>query len=157
MTFDFEEQHDSLFDSSSTSASSQEGLAVCLGEDLRFGKGVASAFKQRFGNHQHQLQTQKRVVGQVVHITVAGASSPVKRHVFYLISRAKVYNRTNYADFEACLVQLRKATEQLGVWRLAVPHDFGTDGLQEKHIKELLFKVFHGWQGKMVMYNGDSV
>ncbi|KAI9254610.1 hypothetical protein BDA99DRAFT_518844 [Phascolomyces articulosus] len=154
MTFDFEEQHGSLFDSVSSSPSQPDGLVVCLGEDLRFGKGIASGFKQRYGNHQHHLQAQKRTVGQVVHVSASPSS---KRHVFYLISRPKVYNRTNYADFEACLIQLRRATEQLGVWRLAVPQDFGTDGLQDKHIKDLLFKTFHGWQGKMVMYNDDSM
>ncbi|KAI8143743.1 hypothetical protein BJV82DRAFT_609258 [Fennellomyces sp. T-0311] len=151
MTFDFEEQQGSLFDNSHD-GSQPEGLVICLGEDLRFGKGVASGFKQRYGNHQQYLQAHKRAVGQVVHI----AASP-KRHVFYLISRAKVYNRTSYTDLEACLVQLRKASEQLGVWRLAVTQDFGTDGLQSKHIKELLFKTFHGWQGKMVMYHSDNL
>ncbi|KAI7851541.1 hypothetical protein BDC45DRAFT_516009 [Circinella umbellata] len=151
MTFDFEEQPGSLFDNVSTSQS--DGLVICLGEDLRFGKGIASEFKQRYGNnHHHQLQAQKRSVGQVVHI----GSSSSKRHVFYLISRPKVYNRTNYTDFEACLIQLRKATEQLGVWRLSLTQDLGTDGLQDKHIKELLFKTFDGWQGKMVMYNDIS-
>ena len=38
MTFDFEEQPGSLFDNVSTSQS--DGLVICLGEDLRFGKGL---------------------------------------------------------------------------------------------------------------------
>ncbi|KAG0174217.1 hypothetical protein DFQ28_000015 [Apophysomyces sp. BC1034] len=144
MTFDFEERRGNLFDYISPS----DCLAVCVSEDLRLQKGIAAVFRQRFGGI-HQLQAQKKSVGQVAHLAIQ------KRHVFYLITRAKVYNKSSYADLEACMIELRNSCESLGVWSLVLPRELGAglDGLQEKHIKDILFKAFHGWGGKMVMYD----
>ncbi|KAI8384300.1 uncharacterized protein BYT42DRAFT_256178 [Radiomyces spectabilis] len=148
MTFDFEERRGNLL----TCVSPSESLVLCVSEDLRMSKGIAVAFRQQFGGLQ-QLQAQKKSVGQVAHLAI----SP-KRHVFYLITRHKAYNKASYGDLERCLMELRKMCETLGVLHLALPHELGVglDGFQEKYVKEVIFKVFHGWQGKMIMYQSDE-
>ena len=110
--------------------------------------GVTGAFRQKYAKQIAQLQAQKKTVGQVAFVAVQ------KHHVFFMITRQKAYNKPSYADIEMCLVELRKACEQLGVLELALPRELGAglEGLQEKYIKEALFTVFGGWNGKMIMY-----
>lgn len=69
-----------------------------------------------------------------------------QRHVFFLITRQKSYNKPSYSDIEMCLVELRKSCEKYGVYNLALPRELGAglEALQEKYIKETLFTVFSG-------------
>ncbi|KAI9020175.1 hypothetical protein CLU79DRAFT_836223 [Phycomyces nitens] len=145
MTFDFEERPGNMFDC----ISSSDSLVVCVSEDMRL--SISATFRQKFGN-VHQLQAQKKSVGQVACLSLGQ-----RRHVFYLITRPRIYNRPSYADLEACLIALRNTCESLGVLSLAIPQELGTglDALQEKHVKDYLFKTFSGWPGKMVMYAND--
>lgn len=103
-------------------------------------KGIFGAFRQKYGNQLAQVQAQKKGVGQVVCL------SHGQRHVFYLITRQKAYNKPSYADIEMCLVELRKSCEKNGVFNLALPRELGAglEGLQEKYIKEALFTTFSG-------------
>ncbi|KAL0087752.1 hypothetical protein J3Q64DRAFT_1459920 [Phycomyces blakesleeanus] len=139
MTFDFEERPGNMFDCISPT----DSLVVCVSEDMRLSKGhtqqgISATFRQKFGN-VHQLQAQKKSVGQVACLSLGQ-----RRHVFYLITRPKIYNRPSYADLEACLIALRNACENLGVLSLAIPQELGTglDALQEKYVKDYLFKIF---------------
>ncbi|KAI7869015.1 hypothetical protein BDF14DRAFT_1786936 [Spinellus fusiger] len=148
MTFDFDEQNRGFFESIAPT----DSLVICVSEDFRLNKGISCIFRQRFGGIQ-QLQAQKKSVGQVACLPLRS-----RQYAFYLITRPKIYNRPNYADLEACLTELRRVCESLGVLSLAIPHELGTglDVLQEKYVKDALFKIFSGWQGKMVMYAGDT-
>ncbi|KAI8879453.1 hypothetical protein K501DRAFT_336061 [Backusella circina FSU 941] len=145
MTFDFEEKQGDLFDS----LSPIDSVALAVSEDLKLGsKGITGAFRQRFSSLLPQLQAQKKTVGQVASLSIQ------KRFVFYLITRPKTYNKTNLGDIEMCLMELRKACEKHGVYNLALPRELGAglENLPEKYIKDVLFTVFQGWPGKMIMY-----
>lgn len=161
MTFDFEECVGNVFDN----ITPNDALVLCISEDWRSGKGMklhvsmdlssdilnymyanssitytgaVTTFRQRHSNLHHMLRQQKRTVGQI-------AYGHDHCHVYYLVTKPKVYNRTSYADLESCLSQLRKVAEQLGTLSLAIPYE-NLDGLQEKHVKDLIFKAFHGKQ-----------
>jgi hypothetical protein len=94
--------------------------------------------RQKYGNQLSQVP--KRTVGQVTAITQG------QRHIFFLITRQKSYNKPSYSDIESCLVELRKSCEKNRVLSLAIPRELGDglEGLQEKHIKQVLFTVFSG-------------
>ncbi|KAI9486456.1 MAG: hypothetical protein EXX96DRAFT_614286 [Benjaminiella poitrasii] len=147
MTFDFEEVPGELL----KTVTPTDNIAIGISEDVKLPyKGISAVFRQRYANHLLQVQAQKKTIGQVA-TTVQD-----QRHVFYLIMRQKPYNKPRYIDLESCLVELRKSCEKNGINRLALSRESGAgfEGVQEKHMKEILFTVFDGWHGKMIMFTG---
>ncbi|KAI8968955.1 hypothetical protein BDF20DRAFT_135890 [Mycotypha africana] len=146
MTFDFEERQGAdLFQT----ISATDSIIICVNEELKLpAKGITGTLRQKFGNQLLQVQMQKKQVGQVASI-IHG-----QRHIFYMITRQKSYNKTTYSNMERCLIELRRLCEKEGVYSLVLPRQLGggLDGLQEKYIKDTIFTVFQGWQGKLVMY-----
>ncbi|KAI9265725.1 hypothetical protein EDC94DRAFT_658021 [Helicostylum pulchrum] len=144
MTFDFEEKQGDLFESIATT----DSVVLCVTEDLKLAsKGVTGSIRQRLANQLSQVQ--KKSVGQVGYFTVQQ-----KRHVFYLVTRQKSYNKPSVNDIETCFIELRKLCDKLNVFNLALPREL--EGLQEKYLKDVLFNVFQGWPGKMVMYQSPE-
>ncbi|KAI8079369.1 hypothetical protein BDF21DRAFT_452558 [Thamnidium elegans] len=144
MTFDFEEKQGDLFESIVPT----DSVVLCVTEDLKLAsKGVTGSIRQRLANQLSQAH--KKSVGQVGYFTLQQ-----KRHVFYLVTRQKSYNKPSVNDIETCLIELRKVCEKLNVYNLALPREL--EGLQEKYLKDVLFNVFQGWPGKMVMYQSPE-
>jgi hypothetical protein len=140
MTFDFEERQGDLFQCITPT----DSIIIGVSEDMKLAN---KSFRQKIGNQLSLVQAQKKSVGQVASIAHG------QRHVFYLITRQKSYNKPSYSDFEMCCVELRKNCEKLGVLNLALSRELDS-GLQEKYVKETLFTVFNG----TVKYfdNGDN-
>ncbi|KAI7891350.1 uncharacterized protein EV154DRAFT_507871 [Mucor mucedo] len=146
MTFDFEERAGDLIEN----VTGNESVVLYSSQDFKLvNKGWTNTFRQRYGS---QLNAQKKTVGQVAYVTTTMQHG--RCHVFYLIVTPKSYNKANYSDIESCLISLRKLCEQLDVRQLALGRELGL--LQEKYIKDVLFNVFQGWHGKIVMYLGES-
>lgn len=130
MTFDFEERQGDLFQC----ITATDSVIIGVSEDMKLSN---KSFRQKISNQLSMVQAQKKSVGQVASIAHG------QRHFFFLITRQKSYNKPSYADFEMCLVELRKSCEKLGVLNLAFPRELDS-GLQEKYVKEALFTVFNG-------------
>ena len=130
MTFDFEERQGDLFQCITPT----DSVIIGVSEDMKLSN---KAFRQKISNQLSMVQAQKKSVGQVASVAHG------QRHFFFLITRQKSYNKPSYADFEMCLVELRKHCEKLGVLNLAFPRDLD-GGLQDKYVKEALFTVFNG-------------
>lgn len=130
MTFDFEERQGDLFQCITPT----DSVIIGVSEDMKLSN---KSFRQKISNQLSMVQAQKKSVGQVASIAHG------QRHFFFLITRQKSYNKPSYADFEMCLVELRKSCEKLGVLNLAFPRELDS-GLQEKYVKEALFTVFNG-------------
>lgn len=143
MTFDFEERHGDLFQCIAPT----DSVIIGVSEDMKLLSN--KAFRQKISNQLSMVQAQKKSVGQVASIAHG------QRHFFFLITRQKSYNKPSYADFEMCLVELRKHCEKLGVLNLAFPRELDA-GLQEKHVKEALFTVFNGKCGPSRVSNNNS-
>ncbi|KAI7906911.1 uncharacterized protein BX663DRAFT_494176 [Cokeromyces recurvatus] len=148
MTFDFEEIPRDLL----SSIAPTDSIVIGISEDVKLPcKGVSAIFRQRYANHLLQVQAQRKTLGQIA-MTIHE-----QRHIFYLIMRHKLYNKPRFIDLETCLIELRKSCERNGIKTLALSREQGTgfEGFPEKHMKELLFTVFDGWHGKLMMYTGS--
>ncbi|CAG0887714.1 unnamed protein product [Darwinula stevensoni] len=111
-------------------------LAHCISADIRMGKGIAAIFKKKFAGVS-ELQTQKKSVGEVA-ILKRG-----DRHVYYLITKAKYFEKPTYAAVEKSLNAMKKHCEEHGVKALAMPRiGCGLDGLEWKQMNEIIEKVF---------------
>ncbi|CEP13667.1 hypothetical protein [Parasitella parasitica] len=119
-----------------------DSIIVSISGDMKLSN---KAFKQNVGSKLSMLQAQKKPVGQALSLPDG------QRHIFFSITRQKSYNAPSYSNLQVCLDELRGICEKQGILNLAIPKDLDAD-LQEKHIKEVLFNVFSGWPGKLVMF-----
>jgi O-acetyl-ADP-ribose deacetylase (regulator of RNase III) len=114
------------------SAPAAVALAHCVSRDLAMGKGIAIAFKSRFG-HVRELVDQKRGVGEVAHIKHEG------RIVFYLITKDRYWRKPTYATLTASLIELRRLCATLAVTEIAIPRiGCGLDGLPWPSVRAII-------------------
>ena len=130
---DFREVKGDLF-----SAPSNFSLAHCVSADFRMGKGIATLFKQKFGGVD-ELRNQNRQVGQVAVLSRCG------RHIYYLISKERYWQKPTYNSLRQCLVELRNHMLGHAVHQLAIPRlGCGLDGLLWKKVQPMIVQVFSG-------------
>ncbi|KAI8638836.1 hypothetical protein BD408DRAFT_422328 [Parasitella parasitica] len=138
MVFDFEERSGDLFQCISPT----DSVIVGISGDMKLSN---KAFKPDVGSKLSMLQAHKKPVGQVLSLPDG------QRHIFFLVTRQRSYNTPSISSLQMCLKELRDICEKQGISNLAISKDLEA-GLEEKHLKEILFTVFSGWPGKLVMF-----
>lgn len=112
-------------------------LAHCVAEDLRLGKGIAIAFRERFG-HMDDMRSQCVRVGGV-------ASFRHERRFVYALVTKETSSRClpTLAALRACLVELKRRMARDGVTKLAVPRlGCGLDKLAWPDVRDVMRDVF---------------
>jgi O-acetyl-ADP-ribose deacetylase (regulator of RNase III) len=126
--------------------STDDNLVHCVSECLEMGKGIAVQFKSKFGQIDN-LKKQKKVTGQVAYITTND------RHIFYLITKKKYFEKPTYESLYLSLVELRDLCKQLNITSLSMPKiGCGLDRLDWSLVKMHIEHIFKGTNIQINVY-----
>ena len=122
-------------------------LAHCISADLRLGKGIAVAFRNKF-DLMRDLRAQGKGVGQVAAIKRGS------RFIFNLITKQQYFQKPQLQDLRACLEQMCQHCVANDVAELAMPRiGCGLDGLLWHEVKALIEEVFAGSGVRITVFN----
>lgn len=122
-------------------------LCHCVSEDLAMGKGIAVLFKNKFGNVQI-LKSQKGTIGN------GAVLKKDQRYVYYLITKAKYYNKPTYEAVKSSVTWMRDHAVKNGVKEIAMPRiGCGLDGLKWPEVKKILVEVFSSTSIKLKCFS----
>jgi O-acetyl-ADP-ribose deacetylase (regulator of RNase III) len=126
------EHRGDLFEGAGTDAS----LGHCVSRCFAMGKGIAFAFKRRFGA-VNQLKTQNVGIGGVAVL------QEKQRFVFYLVTKEKYWQKPSYESFTKSLLAMRDLCVKYGIKRLCLPRiGCGLDGLSWSQVLPLIKDAF---------------
>ncbi|CAF1118230.1 unnamed protein product [Rotaria sordida] len=131
MPLNFREIHGDLF-----SASSNTSLAHCVSRDMCMGKGIATLFRDKFGQID-ELKSQNVPIGDCAYITADD------RCVFYLVTKEKYFHKPTMTTLESSLRIMRDLCMKNNVHHLAMPRiGCGLDKLNWNQVSKLIQHVF---------------
>lgn len=111
-------------------------LAHCVAADLRMSRGIAAAFRRKFGKVE-ELWRQDPAVGKTLHIQHRN------QHLFYLVTKDRSYQKPTYESLRKSLMELRRQLLSLNVKKLALPKiGCGLDKLDWNVVKKIIEDVF---------------
>lgn len=111
-------------------------LAHCVSSDFEMTHGVAVQMRRKFGNLTQLRNLQKRVT-DVASLEIAG------RHIFYLITKEKFWQKPTCADIFQSLQNLKKICQERKITRLACPRlVIDRDGIKWETIQSMLYYIF---------------
>lgn len=100
------------------------------------GKGIAVVFRDTFGRIE-ELRRQAKGVGEVAALSYGECK------IYYLITKARYFNKPTYADLEQSLRFMRQDMESAGMRKLAMPLiGCGLDLLEWVTVKSIIEKTF---------------
>ncbi|KAJ8971962.1 hypothetical protein NQ317_006004 [Molorchus minor] len=106
-------------------------LAHCVAQDLQMSRGIAAAFKEKFGNVD-ELRRQRPEVGDVLQL----GGDETSRRVFYLVTKHLSRDKPTYENVWESLISLRGALLSQEVTHLAIPKlSCGLDGLNWRVVR----------------------
>ncbi|KAJ8980647.1 hypothetical protein NQ317_011843 [Molorchus minor] len=113
-------------------------LAHCVAQDLQMSRGIAAAFKEKFGNVD-ELRRQRPEVGDVLQL----GGDETSRRVFYLVTKHLSRDKPTYENVWESLISLRGALLSQEVTHLAIPKlSCGLDGLNWRVVRNMLEVLF---------------
>jgi O-acetyl-ADP-ribose deacetylase (regulator of RNase III) len=140
----FEEIEGDLF-----SAPKSWHLAHCVSSDFHMGAGIAVGFKKKYGSVE-KLRSQKVGIGRCAYLNK-------ERYVFYLVTKARYFQKPTYQTLESALRHLRELCRRKWLTKLAMPRiGCGIDGLQWSKVKRLIRKVFDNTKISVRIYTLPS-
>jgi hypothetical protein len=140
--FRLEERSGDLF-----SVSDDVSLAHCVAEDLRLGRGIATAFKEKFGGVD-DMRAQRVGTGGVASLRRG------RRVVYALVTKATSSRcRPTMAALRDSLQALKRRMAADGVTQLAIPRlGCGLDKLEWPAVRALLREVFADTDVSITVY-----
>jgi O-acetyl-ADP-ribose deacetylase (regulator of RNase III) len=124
-------------------------LAHCVSADFAMGRGIAVHFKERYGR-VGELRAQGKEVGSVAYLY----DEPTARHVFYLVTKGRYFDRPTLASLRASVEALVAACNTYGVTELAMPRiGCGLDRLNWPDVESVLQSAFAGSGVRVVVYS----
>lgn len=128
------------------SASKAYSLAHCVAVDLRMGAGIATAFRDKFGQIKN-LKEQRQKVGGVAVL------KDNDRFIYYLVTKSHSYKKPTYEDLLLSLKAMKRHMIKENVRKLAIPRiGCGLDRLQWKKVRKQLLNVFANVDMEIVVY-----
>ncbi|KAK3598478.1 hypothetical protein CHS0354_039566 [Potamilus streckersoni] len=141
-TFTLKYQLGDLFDCPET-----DSLAHCVSKDLKMGKGIAVAFKEKFGKVDY-LKSQGKKVGEVAYLIKDG------RYIYYLITKEKANDKPTYEDFKKSLQHLKKHCVFAKVAHLSMPRlGCGLDKLEWSKVEQIISDTFGDMNIAITVYD----
>lgn len=114
----------------------KDNLAHCVSKDLRMGKGIATIFKDRFGQIDH-LKHQNKNPGEVAHLQIGD------RFIFYLITKERYFEKPEYTDLYLSLVALKDLCVANKLKSVSMPKlGCGLDKLEWNMVKMYMETIF---------------
>ena len=123
--------------------STDDNLVHCVSQDLKMGKGIATQFKKRFGKLA-ELKAQNRKPGEVAVIETDPDTDGNTRHIFYMITKERYFQKPEYVTFYLSLVHLRNLCLSNGLTSVSMPKiGCGLDRLEWDIVKTYIHKIFN--------------
>lgn len=136
------EVHGDLF-----SCPNSASLAHCISEDAHMGKGIATAFKKKFGQVE-EIRSQRQRPGGVA-VLKSG-----DRFVYYLVTKPKYFHKPTYESLTSSVKAMRDHCVQNGVKKLCMPRiGCGLDKLEWKRVKAVLAEEFVKTDVQLTVYS----
>ena len=111
-------------------------LCHCVSVDLAMGKGIAVAFRDRFGRIEH-LRALNPKVGDACSLENGDV------RIYYLITKLKYFHKPTYESLETALVAMRDDMLARGYPRVGMPKiGCGLDRLAWTEVKLIIERVF---------------
>ena len=115
-------------------------LGHCVARDIKMSRGIASVFKKRFGRIE-ELANLRPSVGKTLWLRDNHAGQ--KRYLYYLVTKARSYQRPVYKNLWNSLRDLRNHLVKNGIRKLAIPKiGCGLDGLDWRIVRNMLEILF---------------
>ncbi len=125
-------------------------LAHCVSADFKMGAGVAKIFSEKFGGRDELLQ-QSVSVGEVGVLVRDG------RHIFYMVTKQRYFDKPTYESLSKCLRTLAKVCLEKKITSLAMPRiGCGLDKLQWEKVRKILEDSFPSDMKINVYYLDDK-
>ncbi|KAE8738185.1 hypothetical protein FOCC_FOCC016339, partial [Frankliniella occidentalis] len=126
---------------------SRKNLVQAVSADFKLSAGIAREFRKHFGKPQN-LSIDGKGVGDVAVV------KDKKRHIFYLITKPKYFQKPNPLHLKWTLIQLRRTCMEENIKSLCMPRiSCGLDGLfWHETVKPLLIQVFKDSGIKIEVY-----
>ena len=113
-----------------------QNLAHCVSADFQMSRGNAKIFRDRFGGID-ELIASHATVGDTAKLTRG------HRHIFYLITKKKYYDKPTLSSLKKCLLHLKTQVVELGIINLDIPKiASGLDKIPWDITKQLLLEIF---------------
>ena len=130
--------------------SKDSGIAHCVSQDLHMGKGIAVAFKKKFGGVD-QLKEQHPKIGNLVYLSQDSCIP------FYMITKEKYWHKPSYSNVFSSLQELRKKAEELNIATLSMPEiACGLDMLNWNVVRSLIWLAFSSSKVCVTVYHYNS-
>jgi transposase InsO family protein/O-acetyl-ADP-ribose deacetylase (regulator of RNase III) len=121
---------------------STDSLANCVSMDLAMGAGIAKDFKYEFG-HIQKLFDQRAITGEIAVLTPEEIDQ--KRHVYYLITKVRYFDKPSIEVLEKCLLQMRAHASDNKITAISMPRiGCGLDRLPWRRVYALIHDIFEG-------------
>lgn len=109
-------------------------IAHCVSADLAMGKGLAAAFKRKFGKLE-VLNVSKPQIGEML----VQWDPEDRRYLYSLVTKEKASDKPTYQNLEKCLKTLRDHIKAESVSQLSIPQlGCGLDKLQWDRVEPML-------------------
>jgi Predicted phosphatase homologous to the C-terminal domain of histone macroH2A1 len=123
-----------------------ECMAHCVSEDLKMGAGIAVLFKKNFGQVD-ELKRQNVIIGKCAILKLEN------RFIYYLVTKAKFYQKPTYATLQSSLEAMLDHCLKNGVQKVSMPQiGAGLDKLDWKRVKNIIEKVFDSTGIQVTIY-----
>ena len=124
-----------------------DSLCHCVSSDLKMGRGIALAFRKKFGRI-NELKSQHPTVGGLCIL------EEETRYIYYLVTKRFYYEKPTYETLKSSLVALREHMISHNVKSISMPLiGCGLDRLQWNKVKELLYENFEDTEISINVYS----
>jgi O-acetyl-ADP-ribose deacetylase (regulator of RNase III) len=124
-----------------------ESLAHCVSADFHMGKGIALAFRTKFGKVK-ELLAQKKGVGDI-----AVLKSELNTFIYYLVTKQKYYGKPTYDSLTKSLISMKEHIKANKITKLSIPKiGCGLDKLDWDKVKNIINDVFKDIDVKITVY-----
>ncbi|CAF1278841.1 unnamed protein product [Adineta steineri] len=118
------------------SVASNVSLAHCVSQDMSMSKGIATLFRNKFGQI-NELKNQNVSVGGCAYIISND------RHIFYLVTKEKYFYKPTMKTLESSLRTMRDLCIKNNIHHLAMPRiGCGLDKLNWDQVSRLIQHIF---------------
>lgn len=126
--------------------SNDASLCHCVSKDFKMGLGIATTFKEKFGNVEF-LKNQKTEVGKVAVL------KEKERYVYYLVTKQAYWHKPTLKSLTEALISMRLHALGHGVSHICMPKiGCGLDRLKWKDVHAILCNVFERSEIKVSVY-----
>ena len=127
--------------------STKYSLGHCVSADFKMGRGIARAFREKFGNVK-LLKQSRAMTGGLATIATEG------RFVYYLVTKRRYFQKPTYAALRSALVAMRNHAKANNISHISLPKiGTGLDKLSWATVKGIIKDTFEEGDIHIVIYH----